>query len=337
MIEARRERPFTSLFDFAERVSEKGTGKRVLESLVCAGAFDSLKPAGGSLHQWRASLHATVDKALASGASRRRERDSGQVDMFGFASMGGDGAAAESYRPLEHAAPWTHKELLASEKATVGFYVSGHPLEDHAVRIEDLNCMTVADLAACGPEARVRLAGVVSDFTVRNTKKGDRYAMFRLEDVSGVSVKCVMWPEAFKTKGQDAANDAVVLAAGRVDGGGDSSQQLVCDEVVLLEKAKVPAHATWTPPRGNRAPTQALAITLPAGDEMARVSEAVVEALIAHPGDCEVFVELPLDEDGVTVRAKAAGYIKVRPTQRLRDDLTAAGVRFEMIDAKPAA
>ena len=60
-------------------------------------------------------------------------------------------------------------------------------------------------------------------------------------------------------------------------------------------------------------------------------------ALIAHPGDCEVFVELPLEEDGIMVRAKASAIIKVRPTQRLRDDLTAAGVRFEMIDAKPAA
>ncbi len=337
IIEARQEKPFTSIFDFAERVGEKGTGKRVLESLVAAGAFDSLKNAGEDLHQWRASLHATVDKALASGASRRRERESGQFDMFGSLAAGGnDGAAAEMYRPLEKATPWTHRELLVHEKATVGFYVSGHPLEDHAERIEELNCMTVADLAACGPDARVRLAGVVSDFNVRNTKKGDRYAMFRLEDVSGVSVKCVLWPEAFKTKGQDAANDAVILAAGRLDGGGDTSQTVVCDEVVLLEKAKIPSHATWTRPGTGRAPAQAIAITLPAGDDLAKVSEAVVGALIAHPGDCEVFIDLPLEEEGFTVRAKAAGFIKVRPTQRLRDDLTAAGVRFEMIDTKPA-
>ncbi len=337
IIEARKEKSFTSIFDFAERVGEKGTGKRVLESLVAAGAFDSLKNAGEDLHQWRASLHATVDKALASGASRRRERESGQFDMFGGLAAGGnDGAAAEMYRPLEKAPAWTHRELLVHEKATVGFYVSGHPLEDHAERIEELNCMTVADLAACGPDTRVRLAGVVSDFNVRNTKKGDRYAMFRLEDVSGVSVKCVLWPEAFKTKGQDAANDAVILAAGRLDGGGDTSQTVVCDEVVLLEKAKIPSHATWTNPSNRRAPSQAIAITLPAGDDLAKVSEAVVGALIAHPGDCEVFIDLPLEEEGFTVRAKAAGFIKVRPTQRLRDDLTAAGVRFEMIDTKPA-
>src|ERR671928_652786 len=85
IIEARAERPFTSIFDFAERVGEKGSGKRVLESLVCAGAFDSLKPAGESLHAWRARLFACADRALERAARARRERDSGQVAMFGFA------------------------------------------------------------------------------------------------------------------------------------------------------------------------------------------------------------------------------------------------------------
>src|ERR687890_256636 len=89
IIEARRERPFRSVFDFAERVGEKGAGKRVIESLVCAGAFDSLKPEGESMHSWRARLFACVDKALERGQRARRERDSGQVDMFGFASGGG--------------------------------------------------------------------------------------------------------------------------------------------------------------------------------------------------------------------------------------------------------
>jgi DNA polymerase-3 subunit alpha len=198
--------------------------------------------------------------------------------------------------------------------------------------------MTVADIAACGPEARVRLAGVVSDFNVRNTKKGDRYAMFRLEDVTGISVKCVLWPEAFKTKGQDAANDAVILASGRVDGGGDTSQTVICDEVILLEKAKIPKHNTWTPPRNGRASAQAITIMLPAEcEDVTALSEQVVEALIAHPGDCEVYIEMPLGSDGLTVRAKAAGFVKVRPTQRLRDDLAAAGVEFKMVESKPAA
>ena len=220
MIQARTaEGRFSSIYDFAERVGDKGVGKRVLESLVCAGAFDSFKPETETLLQWRASLHATVDRALERGGRTRRERDNGQGDMFGAAfGFAGDAGGEASQVQLEFAAAWSHKELLANEKAAIGFYVSGHPLEDFREKIEQLKCIRVADLASAGLEARVRLAGVVSDFTVRNTKKGDKYAYFRLEDLSGGTVKCVLWPEAFKTKGKDAANDALLLVTGKLDG-----------------------------------------------------------------------------------------------------------------------
>src|SRR5437868_6529732 len=145
VIEARARRPFRSIFDFAERVGEKGSGKRVLESLVCAGAFDSLKLGGEALHSWRARLFACVDKALERGARTRRERDSGQVAMFGFASVGDREGADEIHVSGEQAAPWSHKDLLAREKAAVGFYVSGHPLEEFAEKIERLNCFTIAE------------------------------------------------------------------------------------------------------------------------------------------------------------------------------------------------
>ncbi|HEV7889300.1 MAG TPA: DNA polymerase III subunit alpha, partial [Pyrinomonadaceae bacterium] len=203
IIEARKEKQFRSIFDFAERVGEKGAGKRVMESLVCAGAFDSLKPEGESMHSWRARLFACADKALERGQRARRERDSGQADMFGFAA-GGGAEVPEPPLPVSGVEPWTHKDLLGREKAAVGFYVSGHPLEDFAEKIESLGCCPVAELGTLEPNSRVRVVGVVAEFTVRNTKKGDRYAMFRLEDLSGASVKCVLWPEAFKTKGADA-------------------------------------------------------------------------------------------------------------------------------------
>jgi DNA polymerase-3 subunit alpha len=244
MIEAREAGAFRSIYDFAERVGERGAGKRVLESLVCAGAFDSLKPAGETLHAWRAGLHATVDRALDRGGRKRRERSSGQTAMFGFGSEGATDAES-AYSPSESAAAWTHKELLANEKAAIGFYVSGHPLEDFSEKIEQLKCMSVADLAAADPSARVRLAGVVSDFTVRNTKKGDRYAYFRLEDLSGISVKCVLWPEALKTKGKEAANDALMLVVGKLDGS-ETSQTVVCDDVYLLDKARIPNQHIWS-------------------------------------------------------------------------------------------
>jgi DNA polymerase III subunit alpha len=331
IVEGREERPFKSIFDFAERVGEKGSGKRVLESLVCAGAFDSLKPSGETMHDWRARLFACVDKALERGARWRRERDSGQGDMFGFAGTSDVETTHEETLPVFNVEPWTHKELLAREKAAVGFYVSGHPLEDFVEKIEQLNCCPVAELGSIETGSRVRVVGIVSDFNVRNTKKGDRYALFRLEDLSGVSVKCVLWPEAFKTKGQDAANDAMVVAAGRCEGG-EGTLTLVCEELTTLEKARVPLNAARNGYQTGRLRANALVIEFPNGDDALRIGDTVAQALLAHPGDCEVFIDVHLCDENLTVRARTAQFARVSPNKTLQEQLIAAGVRVHWVD-----
>jgi DNA polymerase III alpha subunit len=329
IIEARKEKPFRSIFDFAERVGEKGAGKRVMESLVCAGAFDSLKTGGETMHSWRARLFACVDKALERGQRARRERDSGQADMFGFANSGASEDTEEPPLPVAGVEPWTHKDLLGREKAAVGFYVSGHPLEDFLEKIEALGCCPVAELGTLEPNSRVRVVGVVSDFTVRNTKKGDRYAMFRLEDLSGASVKCVLWPEAFKTKGSDAADDAMLVAAGRCEGEG--SLTVVCDEVTALERARVPANGSRAY-QGGRLRAQALVIEFPTAADVLRACDQVSQTLMSHPGDCEVFIDLHLSEENLTVRARTPPFARVSPNKRLQEELTAAGVRVRLVD-----
>jgi DNA polymerase-3 subunit alpha len=272
-----------------------------------------------------------VDRALERGARTRRERDSGQVAMFGLAAPAGDWAAEEIHVSGEPVEPWTHKEMLAREKAAVGFYVSGHPLEDFVEKIEQLNCCPVAELGRVEPNSRVRVVGVVADFTVRNTKKGDRYAFFRLEDLSGASVKCVLWPEAFKTKGQDAADDALVVAAGRCEGG-EGTLTVVCDEVTALDKARTPANGAGGGYQAGRLRANALVIEFPSGDDVLRAGERVAQTLVAHPGDCEVFIDLHLPGENLRVRAKTAQFARVSPNKQLQEELAAAGVRFRWVD-----
>ena len=335
VIEARKERPFTSIFDFAERVCEKGVGKRVLESLVCAGALDSLKPEAETLQRWRASLLATVDRAIECGARTKRQRSNGQVDMFGLA-----GGMSETNAPqlsLEAADAWSAKELLAYEKSAIGFYVSGHPLEDFVEKIGQLNCKTVLDLSGAEPNSHVRLAGVVSDFTVRNTKKGDRYAFFRLEDLSGAGVKCVLWPEALKSKGKDAANDALLLVVGKLDGGNDTLPTIVCDEVSLLETARIPLRPFGSSYQADSRPeTKALVIEFSDDANHPGVYERVAQSLLAHPGNCDVFLDLYLRGSGVKVRLRPRHSILISSDQNLQDVLRAAGVNFKWVDSRPA-
>jgi DNA polymerase-3 subunit alpha len=251
--------------------------------------------------------------------------------MFGFTSASDDGGAEEIHISTDTAQPWTHKEMLAREKAAVGFYVSGHPLEDFIEKIEQLNCCPVAELGQVEPNTRVRVVGVVADFAVRNTKKGDRYALFRLEDLSGASVKCVLWPEAFKTKGQDACEEALVVAAGRCEGG-EGTLTVVCEEVTALERARAPLNGARSGYRSGRLRANGLVIEFPSGDDVLRSGQRVAETLLAHPGDCEVFIDLHLPGESLTVRARTAQFARISPNKQLQEELVAAGVRVRWLD-----
>ncbi|HYJ47687.1 MAG TPA: OB-fold nucleic acid binding domain-containing protein, partial [Pyrinomonadaceae bacterium] len=226
------------------------------------------------------------------------------------------------------------KELLDYEKAAVGFYVSGHPLEDFIEKIGQLNCKTITDLSQAEPNSHVRLAGVVSDFTVRNTKKGDRYAFFRLEDLTGAGVKCVLWPEALKAKGKDAANDALLLVIGKVDRGSESLPTIVCDEVSLLETARIPMRPYGSAYSNGPAETKALVIELVDDENVNATCEKVAQTLLTCPGNCEVFLDLHLRDAGVKVRLRPGRPMRVSSGQNLQDALKAAGVSFKWVSTQ---
>src|SRR5262249_36505038 len=117
---------FSSLFDFTERVDARAVNKRVLESLIRAGAFDSVNKS-------RASLLAAIDSAIEGGQRIQRSRASGQADLFG--ALGASMPIAEP--PLPNVPDWSNHELLKGEKDTLGFYISGHPLFKHEEALKE--------------------------------------------------------------------------------------------------------------------------------------------------------------------------------------------------------
>src|SRR5205823_12147860 len=114
---ARTSGPFKSIFDFTERLDEGSINKRVLEGLVCSGAFDSLKPEGTAASEWRARLNAAGDSALGRSARSRRSKALGQDDLFG----GQDLPAADPVVELPAATAWTALEMLTAEKRRSAF------------------------------------------------------------------------------------------------------------------------------------------------------------------------------------------------------------------------
>src|SRR5205823_1506932 len=163
-----------SLFTLCEQVDQRLVNKRPLESLVKAGAFDSL--ADGPVPARRARLFAAIDKAVEHGGRHQRNREEGKVSLFG----GGDDAGA-GVIPLPDAPPWPEAQQLAFEKEALGLYMSGHPLERFSDELKAFGAQRLADLTQS--LADVWVAGIVSGLRPLKTKKGDRMAVFMADDI----------------------------------------------------------------------------------------------------------------------------------------------------------
>jgi DNA polymerase-3 subunit alpha len=193
---------FTSIFQFCEEVDAKVLNRRVLESLVKSGALDSL---GGH----RAALLQVVDRALERGSRLQREKESGQHALFG-----GSGLEPAPLPPLPEVDEWPEHDRLRYEKEILGFFTTGHPLARYQGRLEQLNVLPIADLETSKNNVAVRLAGILVRVRPMRSKKGDRWAIATLEDMSGV-VDLLVFPEAFRRLEDKLYPDALLLIAGR--------------------------------------------------------------------------------------------------------------------------
>jgi DNA polymerase-3 subunit alpha len=173
ILAARAERPFADLADFARRVSPRAVNKRVLESLVAAGAFDAMEAN-------RARIFAVVDTILATAQRAHDNAALGQSELFG-------GATAAEPIILPAVEPWLPAERLQREYEAVGFFLSGHPLDDYAAALKRLRVQPWSDFsrAVKAGAGAGRVAGTVVSRTERRTKNGTKMGIIGLSDPSG--------------------------------------------------------------------------------------------------------------------------------------------------------
>src|SRR5437879_2781119 len=174
---------FKSLYDFCERIEPKFLNKRVFESLIKSGAMDSVGP--------RESMLASVDDAVAALQRVARNRESGQHGLFG----GGSAPAAAPFE-LRDAAPWSEEERLASEYAMLGFYVSGHPLEKFASRMEEWKVVSLGQVEGERNGKEIAVAVLIVGTRPMRSKKGARWAIFTIQDMTGIQ-ELLAFPESF--------------------------------------------------------------------------------------------------------------------------------------------
>jgi DNA polymerase-3 subunit alpha len=216
---------FQSLEDFCGRIDLRKLNKKALECLVKCGAFDWTSVE-------RAQLFAEIDGALAAASSAHRDRAAGQFSMFDdFAVAGAATKAGKSAGPK--VAPWTSTEKLAFEKELLGFYVTGHPLDDYRSALEKF--VPIAELGSEEDKSTVSIAGALTSVEKKYTKKDNKpFAVVILEDLTG-SLEVMIWNETFTKSQAHLIQGGVVSITGRLDLR-EEAPRLVANEVKPVKK-----------------------------------------------------------------------------------------------------
>jgi DNA polymerase-3 subunit alpha len=305
VIEARKAGPFKSFFEFTERLSHGGLNKRVLEGLVGAGAFDSLNSDARELHEYRGALHQSIDAALSRAQRAKRERLQGQNGLFG--SFADDSAFVE--QPLANGASWTRSQLLIAEKAALGFYVTAHPLGNYVELLQSTKAVKSVDLPALTSGNRVQVAGIINDLQPRTTKKGDRFALLRVEDEAG-GTKCVLWPETYRRFAAILANELPVLVSGKLELSEDNPPSIIVDQVQGLDelvKAK-----------------ELVVLRVPPAPDPAQFFDTLLHVINTHSGNTEIMLETSVDQN-LLVRVKVNPSLRIERSEKFETAVRQAG------------
>ncbi len=214
---------FKTIFDLAARVELNALNRRTIESLITAGALDSLD---GS----RAQQFGVVEQALSFGQSIQRKEAIHQSDLFG----GGRDDATIQEPPLPRLDEWNRATLLQKEKEALGFYVSGHPLENYRIELAAFATVNSDEIAEKPDGSDVFLGGIVQALKINYDKQGRQMAFISLEDFCGV-IEVIAFADLFERSRQLVHVDARLLCRGRVSTRENEKPKLIAAEIVGLE------------------------------------------------------------------------------------------------------
>lgn len=179
---------FESLEDFATRLDSKTVNRKIMESLIKAGAFDFSGPR-------RDEMFSRLSQVIAASSAAAKDRASGQVSLFDMTEV----AAAASMPSMEgeERVIWSEEEMLTQEKELLGFYVTGHPLDPYRATIEDGNFQQISEISDLKDKKTHSFAGILDAVQVRYTKRaGKPFAILGLEDFSG-HTDVMVWNEVY--------------------------------------------------------------------------------------------------------------------------------------------
>lgn len=301
IIKARKEKgKFVDFSDFLRKIDATACNKKVVESLIKAGAFDSLGHPRKGLHMVHVDA---VDAVMIT----KKEEAKGQFDLFGGGDDGDEDIAGvfDVKIPAEQ---WESKHQLALEREMLGLYVSGHPLNGVEHVLESYSDASIARiLEGDVPDGtQVTIGGILASVMRRVNKNGESWASAQLEDLAG-GIEVLFFPKSFMVHGMSVVEDAIVLVKARV-AKRDDRISLIANDLVVPDLSEI----------GNRA----MRLKMPATKCRPEIVTQLKDVLRAHPGSTEVHLNLVINASRNTV-LKLDDALRVAPTPSLMGDLKA--------------
>ncbi len=219
---------FKTLYDFCEHVDLRLVNRKVIESLIKCGAFDNFR-----LH--RSQLVAMMDHALEVADVLQKDRDSGQLSFFD--TFEADDTFKKEFQQVPDIKEWPKSQLLAFEKALLGFYITGHPLAKYEKALKMFTAHTTTTLGELRDGQEVSIGGIIAKARFTFTKKtSEKMAIVILEDLKG-TVEVLVFPRTFKQTGKNVIADAIVFIKGTINLREDIPK-IIANEVLPLDEAR---------------------------------------------------------------------------------------------------
>ncbi len=263
---------YESIYDFCERVNVSKVNKKVLEALIKCGAFDSFRV-------YRSQMMAILEDALEHGSRIQKEKADSQLDLFADSNMG---TALPVSRPkFPDVEEWEENILLSLEKESLGFYITGHPLDKYQTLIQKYTSVNSISIQEATDGKMIRMGGAIKALKIHKTKKGDMMAFASIEDQTA-NIEVVVFPNLYAKTHMLIANEEIVILEAEVQKK-ENIVKLIAEKLVPIEQAQ----NEWT---------NGVLICVDAQSSTTQTLQDIKAIVEKYPGDCITCLKIQMPD-----------------------------------------
>jgi len=278
--ERKRNSNFISFLDFCQRVDLRVVNKRVIESLIKCGAFDSIGAR-------RSQLLAVLDLTLKIGQEYQKSKGNGQTSIFDLFEKSSVGKNSDNYQDrLPDLSEFSKNELLAMEKEMLGLYISYHPLNDYKEKLKKIITSTSIELANLPDRSKVVLAGVINSIKRKNTKNGSPMAFITLEDLEG-TVEIISFPKVYEKCKENIEKDEIIITEGYLDVA-EGKIKVIAEKITFIEEYITKKKATTKTKEKNQNLAEELHLEIDTEENEPNLLRKLKKTFYGYPGESQV-------------------------------------------------